>query len=194
MFLNPSYNYLHTDKSCVDVPQLGAGKFGFSAAMRTMNQEVFVAEWIYDQVGLAGAILDDYSIRNRDGNVVAWVFGIGVFALPGEHIGWFEDGVLYDSDNCVLGFIDAAKGRKVVTPLVVSTPALPPFARRPSTPRLHGKPGRLEPGPWSGRSLQDYFTPAVTQAAVPQSRAMATRLSVRLLRYRQRAAVQLAGR
>jgi hypothetical protein len=159
-----------------------------------MNQEVFVAEWIYDQYGLAGAILDDYSIRNRDGNVIAWVFGIGVFALAGEHIGWFEDGVLFDSDNCALGFVSAAKGLKLVTPAVVSAPAIPQLPRRPSTPRLHGKPGRPEPGPWSSRSLTSYFIPPVVEDQVPQSRAMATRLSVRLLRYRQRIAMPMAGR
>jgi hypothetical protein len=159
-----------------------------------MNQEVFVAEWIYDQYGLAGAILDDYSIRNRNGDVVAWVFGIGVFALPGDHIGWFEDGVLFDSDNCALGFVNAAKGLKLVTPTIVSTPAIPPLPRRPSTPRLHGKPGRPDPGPWSRHALDAYFIPTVSEDTVPQSRAMATRLSVRLLKYRQRTAVSMAGR
>lgn len=161
--------------------------------MRNMNQEVFVAEWIYDQYGLAGAILDDYSIRDRHGNVVAWVFGIGVFAPGGEHIGWFEDGVLFDSDNCPLGFVSAAKGLKLATPTAVSAPPIPPLPRRPSTPRLHGKPGRPDAGPWSSRSLASYFIPPVSEDQVPQSRAMATRLSVRLLRYRQRVGMPMVG-
>ncbi len=159
-----------------------------------MNQEVFVAEWIYDQYGLAGAILDDYSLRNRDGTVVAWVFGIGVFAMPGEHIGWFEDGVLYDSNNCALGFVEANKGLSLVTPVVMPAPSMPVFPRRPSTPRLHGKSGRPEPGGWSTHSLDTYFNPRVSEQAVPQGRAMATRLSVRLLRYRQRASAPMGGR
>ncbi len=158
-----------------------------------MNQEVFVAEWIYDQNGFAGAILDDYSLRNRDGAVVAWVFGIGVFALPGEHIGWFEDGVLFDSDNCALGFIHSTTGLTLVTPAVVQAPAMPAFPRRPSTPRLHGKHGRPDPGAWSTHALESYFAPPTEHEAVPQAETMATRLSVRLLRYRQRHIVANGG-
>ncbi len=81
--------------------------------------------WVVDEIGCAGAILDEFCIRNLAGNTVGWVFGLSVFSLKGEHIGWYEDGVFYDIENNVLGFIPGAKGLALECPALAAEPAMP---------------------------------------------------------------------
>jgi hypothetical protein len=61
-----------------------------------------MAEWLYDRSGIARIILDDDRIRNKRGNVIAWISGSNVYSLHGRHIGWFDGGVIYDSRNCAV--------------------------------------------------------------------------------------------
>ena len=112
--------------------------------------------WVYDESGCAAAILDEFCLRNAGGSTVGWVFGVSVFSLKGEHIGWFEDGVLYDVENKVLGFIPSAKGltRK---PVLVPAPVMPPFTKRPCAPTLRGRSIRLRGSGWSTACLADYL-------------------------------------
>lgn len=64
-----------------------------------------MTNWIYDSTGNATMIFENDYIRNNHGQVIAWINSINVYNLIGSHVGWFEKGVLYGSNNEVLGFI-----------------------------------------------------------------------------------------
>lgn len=112
--------------------------------------------WIFDETGKAGAILDEFCIRNLDGAPQAWVFGVSVFSLKGEHIGWFEHGVLFDIHNDRLGFLKGALG--VSGHVALQPPsAFPAFAKRPCVPALRARRSRPVSAGWSGERLADYL-------------------------------------
>jgi hypothetical protein len=113
--------------------------------------------WIYDEIGCAGAVLDDFCIRNLAGNTVAWVFGLSVFSLKGEHIGWYEEGVLFDIHNNVLGFIPGAPGLRIEPPALAPEPSLPAFSKRPHVPTLRGRVARPSGRGWSSCCLASYL-------------------------------------
>lgn len=116
-----------------------------------------MATWVYDEIGCAGAILDEFCIRNLAGNTVGWVFGLSVFSLKGDHIGWFEDGVFYDVENNVLGFIPGAGGLALEPPALAPEPALPAFSKRPYVPTLRGRTARPAGKGWSTFCLASYL-------------------------------------
>lgn len=116
-----------------------------------------MSEWIFDRNGRATVILDSDCIRNSHGRVIAWVSGNNVYTLKGRHCGWFEEGVLYDSGNRVLGFIQNATGHLPSTPSTGGTPGTPGFAGHPGRPGFSGTPGRPGYGGWSNENLASYF-------------------------------------
>jgi hypothetical protein len=116
-----------------------------------------LATWVYDEIGCAGAILDEFCVRNLSGDTVAWVFGVSLFSRTGEHIGWCEEGVFYDIDNCVLGFLPDAKGPVPDMPGLASEPAMPRFSKRPCVPTLRGRSVRGRGQGWSSRCLSSYL-------------------------------------
>jgi hypothetical protein len=116
-----------------------------------------MTEWIYDRNGNASAILDGDCIRSDRGEVAAWVSGNNLYSLNGHHIGWFEDGVLSDSSNQVIGFIRNAT-RLPSRPGLSGTPGTPGFAGRPGRPGFSGVPGRPGRGGWSSNDLKNYLT------------------------------------
>lgn len=113
--------------------------------------------WVYDEIGCAGAILDDFCIRNLSGHTVGWVFGLSVFSLKGEHIGWCEEGVIFDIQNNVLGFIPGAAGLPLEAPALAPEPLLPTFSKRPHVPTLRGRVTRPSGKGWSAFCLSSYF-------------------------------------
>lgn len=113
--------------------------------------------WVYDEIGCASAILDDFCIRNLSGHTVAWVFGLSMFSIKGEHIGWCEEGVFYDIHNNVLGFIPGATGLRLEPPALASEPALPAFSKRPHVPTLRGRGARPAGRGWSAFCLASYL-------------------------------------
>lgn len=113
--------------------------------------------WVYDEIGCAGAILDEFCIRDLSGDAVGWVFGVSMFSLKGEHIGWFEDGVIYDVENRVLGFIPGARGLLLDPPALAAEPAVPRFAKRPYVPTLRGRSARPRASGWSSSCLASYL-------------------------------------
>ncbi len=123
--------------------------------------------WVYDESGCAAAILDEFCIRNVAGSTVGWVFGVSVFSLKGEHIGWFEDGVLYDLENKVLGFVPSAKGLVLGKPALAPAPVMPPFTKRPCAPTLRGRSMRLRSSGWSSACLASYLEGRPPRAACP---------------------------
>lgn len=123
--------------------------------------------WVYDEIGCAGALLDEFCIRNLAGKTVGWVFGVSMFSLKGEHIGWFEDGVMYDIQNNVLGFIPGAKGLALDMPALAAEPAMPALAKRPYVPTLRGRAPRPRGGGWSAASLASYLEERPLPVACP---------------------------
>jgi hypothetical protein len=113
--------------------------------------------WIYDDIGCPGAILDEFCIRNLAGHPVGWVFGLSMFSLGGEHLGWAEDGVFYDIDNRVLGFVPGATGLALAAPALAPEPPLPVLSKRPCVPGLRGRSSRPAGKGWSTSSLASYL-------------------------------------
>ena len=116
-----------------------------------------MGEWMYNRNGKAVLIQDSDCLRSNHGQVVAWISGNNVFSINGRHCGWFEDGVLFDSCNCVLGFLSAATGQLPSRPGIGSTPGTPGFAGRPGRPGFSGIPGRPGRGGWYTNNLEAYF-------------------------------------
>lgn len=128
--------------------------YGFRRSIRVEDKLV---TWIYDETGNAGALLDEFCVRNLDGVPVAWVFGVTLFSIRGEHIGWFEHGVLFDVHNNKLGFVEGALGLGANAPVRRAAPPVPPFGKRPCVPALRARAARPTGGGWSGDSLADYL-------------------------------------
>lgn len=102
-------------------------------------------------------MLDEYCIRNLSGDAVGWVFGVSMFSLNGEHIGWFEDGVMYDVENRVLGFIAGARGLLSDPPELGAQPPVPALSKRPCVPTLRGRTARPRASGWSAYCLATYL-------------------------------------
>jgi hypothetical protein len=123
---------------------------------RAGNRSLHMSDWIFDRHGQATLLLDNDCIRDQSGQVIAWIVGANVYTLQGGHCGWFEEGVLRDSQNCVLGFVRDATGLPS-RPGIGGTPGKPGFAGRPGRPGLGGTPGRPGRGGWSSLDLASYF-------------------------------------
>ena len=113
--------------------------------------------WVYDEIGCAGAILDDFCIRDLSGHTVGWVFGVSMFSLKGEHIGWCEDGVLFDLHNNVLGFVPDAPGLRLDMPALAAEPTMPALSKRPCVPSLRARSARPAGRGWAQVCLAAYL-------------------------------------
>lgn len=116
-----------------------------------------MADWMFDRNGHATLIHDSDCFRDGHGKVIAWISGNSVYSLRGRHRGWFEDGVLYDSQNRVLGFLHDATGYLPSRPGTGGAPGMPGFGGRPGRPGFSGIPGRPGHGGWSNEDLSTYF-------------------------------------
>lgn len=123
--------------------------------------------WLYDEAGRASAILDEFLLRTVDGEPAGFVFGLSAFSVRGEHLGWFEDGVLYDVENCPLGFLDGARGMALAVPALQPAPPEPVFGKRPNVPPLRARPVRRPANGWSRHVLADYIDAAAAPDPLP---------------------------
>jgi hypothetical protein len=119
-----------------------------------------MTEWLFDRHGSPRLILDDDCVRSASGGVIAWISGDGLFSLTGRHIGWYEDGVIYDRHNRSLGFTYDATGHLPSRPGTSGTPGMPGLSGRPGRPGFSGMSGRPGYGGWSDIDLTDYFKTA----------------------------------
>jgi hypothetical protein len=119
--------------------------------------QIDMPEWVFNRNGRAVIVFDDDCLRNGYGQVVAWIYNINVYDLNGNHIGWYEHGILYDSNNNVLGFIRNRTGHLPSIPGIGGIPGTPGFAGKPGRPGLGGTPGRAGFGGWSNTLMEDYF-------------------------------------
>lgn len=104
---------------------------------------------------------------------MGWVFGVSMFSLKGEHIGWFEDGVMYDIQNNVLGFIPGAKGLALEMPALGPEPVMPALSKRPYVPGLRGRAARPRGTGWSASCLASYLEQRPLPADCPAFMARA---------------------
>lgn len=102
-------------------------------------------------------IFDGDKIRSPRGDVVGWISGSNVYTLPGSHCGWFEGGVIYDSNNSALLFLSSATGSLPGVPGLQGTPGTPGFSGTPGRPGFSGAPGKPGRGGWSTRDPDLYF-------------------------------------
>ncbi len=116
-----------------------------------------MADWLFDRTGQPTLILDGDVIRSKDGVVIGWVNATNVYSLRGGHIGWYEGGVIYDAQNCAIGFTLTATGPLPSRPGTAGSPGMPGFAGRPGRPGLAAAPGRPGRGGWSTRTLATFF-------------------------------------
>jgi len=119
-----------------------------------------MSDWLFSKNGQAEILLDGDCFRSDRGDVVAWIREPHVYSLNGNHIGWFENGVLYDSNNQALGFLRGATGSVPGRPGLGGTPGKPGSGGRPGKPGFGGVPGKPGRGGWSGIDLGDYFSQA----------------------------------
>ena len=102
-------------------------------------------------------IIDDDCLRTVEVEVVAWVSGENVYNVNRDHAGWFADGVLYDSDNETLAYLQNAKGYIPFRQFLSGTPGMPGFSEKPYKPVMIGESGRPSYGSFSSYKLKDYF-------------------------------------
>lgn len=120
-------------------------------------QEDCMAEWLFDRSGSACLILDGDCLRSSGGVVVGWICGSNVYSLRGQHIGWFDGGVIYDSNNCAMAFSHDGTGSLPSVPGLRGTPGMPGLAGVPGRPGISGTPGRPGRGGWSRHNASEYF-------------------------------------
>ena len=75
----------------------------------------------------------------------------------GNHVGWTEGGVFYDSNNDVIGFTRDHTQHLPSHPGYGGTPGIPALEWRPGKPGFEGEPGRPGYGGWSSMDFEDYI-------------------------------------
>lgn len=108
-----------------------------------------MAEWLFDGSGQALIIVDNDAFVDKTGGTIGWIHGINVSTLYGQHVGWYEGGVLYDSRNQAVAFAQSRTGYLPSMPGIGGAPGMPGFSGRPARPGLAGAPGRPGHGGWS---------------------------------------------
>jgi 4-fold beta flower protein len=100
--------------------------FGLALSQEASAREIS----LYDQEGEAVAYIDtnsDATIYLWSGEPVAYLNGEDVYGFNGKHLGWFEEGIIWDHNGDGVGFIkgavnkltklEALKGLKKLMPL-----------------------------------------------------------------------------
>ncbi len=116
-----------------------------------------MTNWLFDKNGTARLLVHDDRFISKTGDNLGWLIGKNVYSLNGTHLGWFEDGVLYDGDNNCLAFQSGARGHIPSRPGLGGTPGIPGMPGRPGMPGLSGVPGRSGYGGWSGLDVDSFF-------------------------------------
>lgn len=114
-------------------------------------------EWFYDKNGQA--VMFQYGDRliSRSGDNLCWIIDEYIYSLrSGRHIGWFEDGKIYDINNRVLAFLRNANNLPYKPGLggIPGTPGIPGKPGMPGRSGIHGRPGYSG---FSNYDVIDYF-------------------------------------
>ena len=137
-------------------PALGGLLMIFRDLTREKNFHFDLAEWIFDQHGDPQFIVDDTRFVDKSGLTVGWHKADYVYSLVGDHLGWYQGGVLFDSANRAVGFSVTAQVPPTLT--LSSTPPSPtnvPSRRSPELKPVLMLPRRTDA--WSTLKLEDYF-------------------------------------
>ena len=116
-----------------------------------------MAEWLFDRHGRPKAIIDGELFRSSRGTVIGWLNRDSAYSLSGAHLGWYEEGVLYDGSNKAIGFTRDATGYLPSHPGLSGRPGRPGFSGIPGQPGFSGVPGRPGYGGWSDVPLEEFF-------------------------------------
>lgn len=119
--------------------------------------KIEMADWIFNKNGRATLIYDNDCLRNDHGQVIAWIYNYSFFSLKGKHKGWVEEGIFYDSNNSIIGFLSSYTGHLPSIPDTSGKPGMPGFAGRPGRSGFIGVPGRPGFEGWSTSNFEDYF-------------------------------------
>lgn len=115
--------------------------------------------WLFNRNGQAQLLVYDDRIISKNGKNLAWLYNNSVYSLQsGTHLGWYENGVLYDSYNCVLAFSRDATRYLPSVPGIGGTPGTPGIPGKPGKPGFSGSPGRPGYGGWSNCTLDEFFS------------------------------------
>lgn len=118
----------------------------------------YMSKWIYNRMGQASALDCGDSIYDRNGRFCLWIIGHNLYTLYGQHVGWVEDGVIYDSDNRVIGYTKDHTGNLPYSPGYGGEPGKPLFfSMKPALAALSAEPGRPGCSSWSDILLEEYI-------------------------------------
>lgn len=87
-----------------------------------------ISEWLYDKNGDAKLYLDEDKFISRSEKVLGTLEGNEVISPTGEVVGLFRKGVLYDSDNRPVAFIENARGYIPGLSDILGAPGSPDFS------------------------------------------------------------------
>ena len=99
---------------------------------------------------------------SENGTNPAWLYNNSVYSLySGAHLGWYENGILYDSYNSVLAFSRDAPGYLPSVPDIGGTPGTPGIPGKPGKPGFSGSPARPGYGGWTNYTLDEFLSKAL---------------------------------
>ena len=106
---------------------------------------------IYGSSGEVVAWHDGTDVLNLHGQYIAFINNGSLISYRGDgHIGWFEDGVLWDSQFLAIGML-RNNSASLPKPGLGGTPGRP---GRPGIPGTPGRPGRSNS--WSNRTWDEW--------------------------------------
>lgn len=104
-------------------------------------------EPIYDKSGEVVAWYDNGEVLDSSGNYVAFINNGSIISYSGVgHLGWFEEGVFWNSDFQAVGIL-RQHSASIPMPGLGGTPG------RPGIPGTPGRPGRSNN--WSNKSWSE---------------------------------------
>jgi hypothetical protein len=98
--------------------------------------------WLFNRSGHPQLFLHGDVFVSNGGKILGWSVGNSVYSLSGHHLGWYEDGVLYDGQNRPLAFTSDSTGYIPYRPGLSGVPGTPGIPGIPGRPGLSGVPGR----------------------------------------------------
>ena len=117
-----------------------------------------MTEWLFNKNGHAQFFIYGERFISKNGINMGWQFNNNVYGLNnGRHLGWFENGVLYDGSNNAIAFLQDSTGYLPGRPGIGGRPGTPGIPGTPGRPGLSGTPGRSGYGGWSNLSLEEFF-------------------------------------
>lgn len=113
-----------------------------------------MTEWLIDRNGRMPLFLYHDRFISEQGHNLGWLIGNNVFSLTGNHLGWFEHGILYDGNNDIVALAAHPTAHKRSFPVEKKLPQMPDA---PMMPGLSDTPWRPLTGGRSNKTLEEFF-------------------------------------